>query len=469
MPSVGATINTILASVKAEGKTIIENAAKEPEIVSVATFLNNMGAKITGAGTSKIKIEGVKKLSKGFTEVIPDRIEAGTYLLAGALIGKKITLKNLIPKHIESLTSKLIEMGIDLEIGADFITVSQNKNLKPINIKTLVYPGFPTDLQQPLTVLLTQCNGTSILQETIYENRFQNVPYLNEMGAKIEIDEDRLPSRAMAIHEHIRQDGEKELERDAMALLWSAIAAGLSMGASLLAKGIFQVELEGVPGSFLLENLGYTFGFIIVIMARQQLFTENTVTAVLPVMQKPTMSNVGLLIRLWGVVLLGNILGTGIAAWAFEYMPIFNEETRDAFVKIGMDVMKNTPSEMFANAIISGWLIATMVWMFPAAGAAKIVVIILMTWLIALGDTTHIVVGSVEILYLVFNGTLHWSDFIWPFALPTLAGNICGGTFIFALMSHAQIRNDMSNKRKAEARQKAERAENIKKNYKNPA
>ena len=260
-----------------------------------------------------------------------------------------------------------------------------------------------------------------------------------ERGKKIEIDEDRLPSRAMAIHEHIRQDGEKELERDAMALLWSAIAAG------------------------------YTFGFIIVIMARQQLFTENTVTAVLPVMQKPTMSNVGLLMRLWGVVLLGNILGTGIAAWAFEYMPIFNEETRDAFVKIGMDVMKNAPSEMFANAIISGWLIATMVWMFPAAGAAKIVVIILMTWLIALGDTTHIVVGSVEILYLVFNGTLHWSDFIWPFALPTLAGNICGGTFIFALMSHAQIRNDMSNKRKAEARQKAERAENIKKNDKNPA
>ena len=192
MPSVGATINTILASVKAEGKTIIENAAKEPEIVSVATFLNNMGAKITGAGTSKIKIEGVKKLSKGFTEVIPDRIEAGTYLLAGALIGKKITLKNLIPKHIESLTSKLIEMGIDLEIGADFITVSQNKNLKPINIKTLVYPGFPTDLQQPLTVLLTQCNGTSILQETIYENRFQNVPYLNKMGAKIEIDKDKI-------------------------------------------------------------------------------------------------------------------------------------------------------------------------------------------------------------------------------------------------------------------------------------
>ena len=278
-------------------------------------------------------------------------------------------------------------------------------------------------------------------------------------GEKIEVDEDRLPSRAMAIHEHIRQEGEKEMERDAMALLWSAIAAGLSMGASLLAKGIFHVQLEGVPGGFLLENLGYTFGFIIVIMARQQLFTENTVTAVLPVMQKPTLGNVGLLMRLWGVVLMGNIIGTGVAAWAFEYMPIFDEPTRDAFTKIGMDVMKNSPTEMFSNAIISGWLIATMVWMFPSAGAAKIVVIILMTWLIALGDTTHIVVGSVEILYLVFNGTLHWSDFIWPFALPTLAGNICGGTFIFALMSHAQIRNDMSNARKEKARLQAKQGE----------
>lgn len=285
-------------------------------------------------------------------------------------------------------------------------------------------------------------------------------------GKKIEVDEDRLPSRAMAIHEHIRQDGEKEMERDAMALLWSAIAAGLSMGASLLAKGIFHVQLEGVPGGFLLENLGYTFGFIIVIMARQQLFTENTVTAVLPMMQNPTLGNFGLLMRLWSVVLLGNIIGTGVAAWAFEHMPIFDEETRDAFVKIGMDVMKNSPTEMFSNAIISGWLIATMVWMFPAAGAAKIVVIILMTWLIALGDTTHIVVGSVEILYLVFNGTLHWSDFFWPFALPTLAGNICGGTFIFALMSHAQIRNDMSNKRKEEARLQAKRDEQKQKNQK---
>ena len=280
----------------------------------------------------------------------------------------------------------------------------------------------------------------------------------NKRGEEIEVDEEELPSRAMAIHEHIRQDGEKEMERDAMALLWSAIAAGLSMGASLLVKGIFHVKLDGIPGSYVLESFGYTFGFIIVIMARQQLFTENTVTAVLPVMQNPTWKNGGLLLRLWSVVLLGNLIGTAIAAWAFEYMPIFDEATRDAFVEIGMEVMKNTPAEMFANAIISGWLVATMVWMFPAAGSAKIVVIILMTWVIALADTTHIVVGAVEIFYLVFNGTIPWTDFLWPFAIPTLAGNICGGTFIFALLSHAQIRNDMSNKRKADMKAEAEDA-----------
>jgi len=280
----------------------------------------------------------------------------------------------------------------------------------------------------------------------------------NERGEDIEVDEEQLPSRAMAIHEHIRQDGEKEMERDAMALLWSAIAAGLSMGASLLVKGIFHDKLAGIPGSYVLESFGYTFGFIIVIMARQQLFTENTVTAVLPVMQNPTWKNGGLLLRLWSVVLLGNLIGTAIAAWAFEYMPIFDEATRDAFVEIGMEVMKNTPAEMFANAIISGWLVATMVWMFPAAGSAKIVVIILMTWVIALADTTHIVVGAVEIFYLVFNGNIPWTDFLWPFAIPTLAGNICGGTFIFALLSHAQIRNDMSNKRKAEAAAEAKEA-----------
>ena len=188
VPSVGATINIMLAAVKASGKTIIDNAAKEPEIVNVATFLNNMGAKITGAGTSEIKIIGVDKLNNGFTEVIPDRIEAGTYVIAGALMGNDLKIENIIPEHIESLTLKLKEMGVPLQIYDDYLIVSKTDNMKPVNIRTLGYPWFPTALQQPITSLLIGCSGISILEETVYENRFQNVAFLNEMGADIVVD-----------------------------------------------------------------------------------------------------------------------------------------------------------------------------------------------------------------------------------------------------------------------------------------
>ena len=187
MPSVGATINTMLASVKAQGKTIIENAAKEPEIVNVAIFLNNMGANIQGAGTSRIIIKGVEELNDGYVEVIPDRIEAGTYIILGALVGDKLEIANIIPEHIDNLLYKLKEMEADIEILDNSVIVSYKENIKPVNIKTLGYPGFPTDLQQPITVLLTQCNGKSILNETIYENRFKNIPYLQDMNADIKI------------------------------------------------------------------------------------------------------------------------------------------------------------------------------------------------------------------------------------------------------------------------------------------
>lgn len=183
--SVGATINIMLAAVKAEGTTTIDNAAKEPEIVNVTTYLNSMGAKISGAGTSKITIKGVKKLSRAMGEIIPDRIEAGTYIIIGALTGDKLRIEKLIPEHIEALISKLEEMKVDIKVGEDYVEVSKTDNLLPANIKTAVYPGFATDLQQPLTVLQTQCNGKSTVTETIYENRFMHIAYLNEMGAKI--------------------------------------------------------------------------------------------------------------------------------------------------------------------------------------------------------------------------------------------------------------------------------------------
>ena len=192
MLSVGATINTMLAAVKAKGKTVIENVAKEPEIVNVATFLNNMGAKIKGAGTNVITITGVDYLHKSFHEVIPDRIEAGTYVIIGALLGENLTIKNLIPSHIESLTSKLIEAGVEMNISEDSITIEKRGKYKAVSIKTLPYPGFPTDLQQPLIPFLTQCHGISTVEETIWENRFQNVYDTNRMGANIIVKDNRI-------------------------------------------------------------------------------------------------------------------------------------------------------------------------------------------------------------------------------------------------------------------------------------
>ena len=194
--SVGATVNIIISSCLANGTTVIHNAAKEPEIVNIATFLNNMGAKIKGAGTNEITIMGVKELGGCYTEVIPDRIEAGTYIIAGALIGENLKIENLIPEHIDSFLSKLQEMGVKLEIGTDYVIVSKTDELKSVSIKTLGYPGFATDLQQPITPLLCTCNGTSKLEETIYENRFKHVPYLEDMGAKIET----LTNRVIKIH-----------------------------------------------------------------------------------------------------------------------------------------------------------------------------------------------------------------------------------------------------------------------------
>ncbi len=185
--SVGATINLMLAAVKAEGKTTIHNAAKEPDVKNIADFLNNMGAKIHGAGTETITIEGVEYLHKGTIKVLPDRIEAGTYLIIAALLGKNLSIKNVVIKHLEALIEKLQEAGVNLEIKENQITVKKVNKYKAVNVKTLVYPGFVTDWGQPMSVFLSQCEGTSIFEETIYENRMGHVPYLNRMGANMKV------------------------------------------------------------------------------------------------------------------------------------------------------------------------------------------------------------------------------------------------------------------------------------------
>ena len=184
--SVGATINIIMAAVYAQGETTIENAAREPEIIDCITLLNEMGADIRGGGTSKITINGVEKLSGCFHEIIPDRIEAGTYLILAAAMAKQVTIENVIPYHLESLISKLIEMGVEIDSQIDKIVVRKSNNcLKKVDIKTMPYPGFATDLQAPLTALLTQAMGNSSVTETIYKERFKHCQQLNKMGANI--------------------------------------------------------------------------------------------------------------------------------------------------------------------------------------------------------------------------------------------------------------------------------------------
>lgn len=190
-PSVGATINIMLASVLAKGKTVIENAALEPEIANIASFLNSMGAHIFGAGTSRITIEGVKSLGDGFVEVIPDRIEAGTYVIIGALLGNNLKIENVIEAHLESLLYKLKEAGVKYQVKDNSIIISKAETLKPIDIHTAVYPGFPTDLGQPMSTLLTQCEGECLFEETIYENRLRHIPHLNAMGANIKAFDNR--------------------------------------------------------------------------------------------------------------------------------------------------------------------------------------------------------------------------------------------------------------------------------------
>lgn len=189
--TIGATINVMLAAVKAKGRTIIENAAREPEIIDVATLLNNMGAKIRGAGTDMIRIDGVDELHGCRHTIIPDRIEAGTYLSIAAAAGTDVLVKNVIVEHVDGLLAKLEEMGVPMEVGEDSVRITQaDQPLKPVSIKTLPYPGFATDLQQPLTPLLMLASGESVVVDSIYPKRTKHIPELNRMGANARIESD---------------------------------------------------------------------------------------------------------------------------------------------------------------------------------------------------------------------------------------------------------------------------------------
>ncbi|WP_040214696.1 UDP-N-acetylglucosamine 1-carboxyvinyltransferase [Clostridium polynesiense] len=186
--SVGATINVMLAAAMAEGLTTLENVAKEPHVVDVANFLNTMGADIKGAGTDVIKIRGVESLKGCNYSVIPDQIEAGTFMIAAAACGGEVTLNNVIPKHLESISAKLLEAGVEVEEGDDSITVKSSGNLKGVNVKTTPYPGFPTDVQQPMSAMLCVASGRSIITESIWESRYKHLDELKKMGASVKVE-----------------------------------------------------------------------------------------------------------------------------------------------------------------------------------------------------------------------------------------------------------------------------------------
>ena len=219
--SVGATINIMLAATMASGKTVIRNAAREAEISNIAELLNNMGAKISGAGTEEITIIGVDKLHDASVKVIPDRIEAGTYIIMGALLGDNLKITGIRPEHNIVLLNKLQEMGVNFKLGNHSITISKSTNLRPTNVRTVVYPGFPTDLGQPMSVLLTQANGISLFEETIWENRMGHVKFLNLMGANIEAE-----------RQHARITGPTKLHGEEIT------ATDLRAGAALVTAGL---------------------------------------------------------------------------------------------------------------------------------------------------------------------------------------------------------------------------------------
>lgn len=247
--SVGATINVMMAATMAEGKTTIENAAKEPHVVDVANFLNSMGADIKGAGTDVIRIRGVQKLHGAEYTVIPDQIEAGTFMFAAAITKGDITVKNVIPKHLESITAKLIEIGCEVEESDDCMRVVASKPLKHTHVKTLPYPGFPTDMQPQITAALALSGGTSIVTDTIFENRFKYVDELTRMGANIKVE------GTTAIIDGVPKYTGASLQapdlRAGAALVLAALAAeGISTvdGIQYIARGYedFHLKLQGL-------------------------------------------------------------------------------------------------------------------------------------------------------------------------------------------------------------------------------
>ena len=260
---------------------------------------------------------------------------------------------------------------------------------------------------------------------------------------EVEDVEEMSTPRTPVIYEVVRRLGEEEMERPLTSLWWSGLAAGLSISFSLLAQAVLREHLADAPWRVLIAGFGYSVGFVVVVLGRQQLFTESTITAVLPVLKELTPHNVWRMARLWAIVLTANLAGTLFAALFCTYFPVIPADLYAAMVAISRKMSELTWWQMCFRGITSGFLIAAMVWMLPAAESAKLPVIALMTWLIAVGGFTHIVAGSMEAYMLVLAGDWEWWRMLGWFVAPVLLGNMVGGTALFALISYAQVMEEI--------------------------
>ena len=251
------------------------------------------------------------------------------------------------------------------------------------------------------------------------------------------------PLRSLVIHEIIREQGQAELERGVGALWWSALAAGLSMGFSFLCVGLVKAGLPESPSTHLLASLGYTVGFVIIVLGRQQLFTENTLTAVLPALTNRDAETFGKLLRLWGVVLAGNLIGTWLFALVLNHPGVFHADVYPALDSTAAEALSSTPWATFIKAVFAGWLIALMVWLTPSSRQTAIFVVVFMTYVVGVARLSHIVAGSTDVAYAVLSGQASLSAYFGGFLLPTLLGNTLGGVALVALLNHAPVKEEL--------------------------
>jgi formate/nitrite transporter FocA (FNT family) len=249
---------------------------------------------------------------------------------------------------------------------------------------------------------------------------------------------ERVAPSGKVVYRAIEAEGEEELERPTSALFWSGLAAGLSMGFSLIAEALLTTYLPDAHWTPLLSKLGYSLGFVIVVLGRQQLFTENTLTVVLPLLQKKSAAVAANVLRLWAVVLAANLIGAFLVAFVIVRLPSFDEEVRATAVRLGQEAVEHAAGAIFLRGIFAGWLIALMVWLLPFAESGRVLVIIILTYTVGLGAFPHVVASAAEVVGSAWAGALSWGR-VAGYLAPTLAGNILGGVAMVATLNHAQV------------------------------